>query len=640
MNPLEMQTVLLGMTATNLIGLWICWRLWRQTRGRFAGTFYWVAGYACQAGAIALVLGRAGFSDWVFRLLPNTLILGGLLLGVLGLERFTGVKGRSLGKTFLLLVLIGVHLYFTYVLPSLRWRNVNLSLGVVLFSFQGAGLVFNRIPRDRRRSMTGVGVVFGLLALIGFFRLVFELTLPTHGEDPSLTASYTPWFLFSFQWLLVLLAYHLTLMVNQGLLQDLQRQEEKFRKAFASSPYAVMLTRLSDGQILEVNQGFVRLSGYQPEEALGRTTLDLGLWDREEDRALLIEPLTAGKTVEGLELRFRDRFGRLLIGKVWAQPLRIGEGDFLLASIEDITEQKAAEAALKESEERYRLVVQNANEAIVVAQGGKIVFHNPKALELTGYSSEELSSKNFSEFIHPEDRALVLERYEKRLRVKEAPATYPFRIVDKEGRIRWTEIHSAGIEWAGKPATLNLLTDITERRQLEERLQEISLKDELTGLYNRRGFFTLAEQQFKVEARRKRPMLLFFADLDGMKWINDHLGHQEGDRALQDAARILSRTFRNADILGRMGGDEFVVLVLDAAEVEPEALVRRLEDRIEAFNQKGATPYRLSLSIGWIAYDPERPLSLDQLLAEADQKMYQEKRKKSCQAGGESGQPG
>lgn len=330
----------------------------------------------------------------------------------------------------------------------------------------------------------------------------------------------------------------------------------------------------------------------------------------------------------GKEFVFRVKSGEKLIGLVTAEALKINDEPHILSSVQDITARKKAEEALKDSEERYRKVVENASEAILVAQEGRIRFHNRKTNELIGFSDEELESKAFTDFIHPEDREKVFQRYQARLKGEEVPSVYPFRVIDKSGRVRWVEINAVLISWEGKPATLNILNDISERKIMEERLEQLTVQDELTGLYNRRGFLALAEQQMKIEERRGQKLVLYFADLDRMKWINDTLGHQEGDRALQDLSRILKDTFRDADVIGRMGGDEFAVLALDMDQLDPRILMNRLADNLLAFHQREERPFHLSLSVGFAEYDPTHPVSLDQLLAEADRRMYEEKRKK------------
>jgi two-component system cell cycle response regulator len=171
----------------------------------------------------------------------------------------------------------------------------------------------------------------------------------------------------------------------------------------------------------------------------------------------------------------------------------------------------------------------------------------------------------------------------------------------------------------------------TARAALEQQarvLQEASVTDELTGLLNRRGFMLIAEQLVKVAARNGQNLLLFFADLNGMKAINDTLGHLVGDRALVDTAAILRRVFRTSDVIARLGGDEFVVLAVDAVvTTSGPTLAERLVGAIDKYNGS-PSPFRLSLSVGTSVFDPTKPSSLAKLLSDADARMYEEKQKR------------
>ena len=161
--------------------------------------------------------------------------------------------------------------------------------------------------------------------------------------------------------------------------------------------------------------------------------------------------------------------------------------------------------------------------------------------------------------------------------------------------------------------------------KLEEELFSLSITDPLTGLHNRRGFLFLAEQQLKLAERNKSGMVLFFADLDGLKWINDTLGHEEGDKVLIEAATVLKETFRASDIIARLGGDEYAVLTADITEENSEAFTARLQSLIDAQNKQENRRYRLSISVGCSYYDPENPCSLDELMTSADKLMYLQK---------------
>ncbi|HEX8950008.1 MAG TPA: diguanylate cyclase [Dissulfurispiraceae bacterium] len=164
-----------------------------------------------------------------------------------------------------------------------------------------------------------------------------------------------------------------------------------------------------------------------------------------------------------------------------------------------------------------------------------------------------------------------------------------------------------------------------ERQRMKRELQALSLTDELTGIYNRRGFLTLADQQLKTAGRMKVGLLLLFIDMDDMKWINDTFGHHEGDRALSDATRVLRDTFRESDIISRMGGDEFAVIAMEDSVESGEVILSRLQKNIDAFNARKTRPYELSLSIGLARYRPEEPCGIDALLERADKKMYEQK---------------
>jgi diguanylate cyclase (GGDEF)-like protein len=161
----------------------------------------------------------------------------------------------------------------------------------------------------------------------------------------------------------------------------------------------------------------------------------------------------------------------------------------------------------------------------------------------------------------------------------------------------------------------------------EEELLALSLLDELTGLYNRRRFLVLTEQYLKQSARTKKKLLLLFIDMDNLKWINDHHGHNEGDQALKDFANILKKTFRESDIVARIGGDEFVVL-LESKDENGEIVLTRLDENIKHYNAKKSRHYDLSISVGTTQFDPEHPISIDELLSKADAMMYAQKRRK------------
>ena len=171
--------------------------------------------------------------------------------------------------------------------------------------------------------------------------------------------------------------------------------------------------------------------------------------------------------------------------------------------------------------------------------------------------------------------------------------------------------------------------DITERKNYEAQLHHMSITDELTGLFNRRGFMALADQQLKNSTRNKDQLFLLYADFDNMKWINDNLGHQVGDNALVETSVILKNTFRQADLIGRVGGDEFIVMISNPAGKNDETtVIKRLVQKLEKANSLKNRDYKIQLSMGTVKCKQKKVHSIEELMVQADQQMYECKNEK------------
>ncbi len=180
-----------------------------------------------------------------------------------------------------------------------------------------------------------------------------------------------------------------------------------------------------------------------------------------------------------------------------------------------------------------------------------------------------------------------------------------------------------------KDADRRLGQALQEVQKKNEELESLSLTDHLTGLNNRRGFFTLGQQQIKIAKRLNKDTILLYIDVDALKKFNDTLGHQAGDRLLQALAGILRETLRESDVIARIGGDEFAVLAMRSQRGSERALVRRLSERIRAHNHGRPKRLRWSASMGVVRHDPKEIASLEEFLDRADFLMYQQKRAKA-----------
>ncbi len=313
------------------------------------------------------------------------------------------------------------------------------------------------------------------------------------------------------------------------------------------------------------------------------------------------------------------------------------DSSLLVRSIRYAIERKKVDDQLKRTEERFRLLIENAVDLIAILDiDGTITFVSPSHKRLLGYDDKELLGRKAFEFIHPEDLPTVVEIFSKGIQHigdenydLDMSYSAEFRFRHKYGY--WVTLESFGKLYppnSGETGIIVNSRDVTERKKMEESLRNLSVTDDLTNLYNRRGFMSFAEHHIKTADRKKQRMMLILIDLDDLKKINDAFGHKEGDMALIDTADVINSTFRKSDLIARVSGDEFVVLTSDTKQNAIEAIRMRLLKNIEAHNSKQKRLYKLSLSFGIAVYEPENPSSIDRLIIEADELMYMDKHKK------------
>ncbi|MCC6319164.1 MAG: GGDEF domain-containing protein [Gemmatimonadaceae bacterium] len=304
----------------------------------------------------------------------------------------------------------------------------------------------------------------------------------------------------------------------------------------------------------------------------------------------------------------------------------------------ELSSHRAAEDALVQSEAQFRAATDGSLDAFYVlralhdARGEVLDFEfvdvNRRAETLLGKRRDEVVGQRLCELI-PSNRVNgFLDKY--------VSVMTHGTVLEEEFEVTTPDVRAAWIHHQVVPLRDGVAItsrDVTDRKQQEEALRALSLIDELTGLYNRRGFLTLAQQQLKLARRGHRELLLLFVDMDDFKEINDTFGHAEGDEALRRTASILRKTFRDSDIIARLGGDEFVVLAADIVHGTEDVIVQRLRSELRERNDRDGFPYRLSFSVGLASFDPARPPSIEDLLSTADAMLYEQKKHKGLPAG-------
>ena len=376
-----------------------------------------------------------------------------------------------------------------------------------------------------------------------------------------------------------------------------------------------------------------KILGYRADEILGKYFYDLfHPEDREELKRVALEAFGTKQPFREFLNRNVHKSGRTVWLSTSGIPLLDDSGNLLgYRGVDaDITEMIITAESLRESEELFRSVAQSALDAIIVTDdNGNIRLWNHAAENLFGYSNDETLGKQLTMIIPERFRtahAKGMQKYVSSGKTKVMGRHYEIMVCNKEGREFPAEISVSSWTNKGNIFFTGIVRDITVRKQLEEKMHALCNTDELTGLLNRRGFLTLAQKHIEIARRNKRNFSLLYLDLNDMKKINDAFGHRAGDQALIDIADILRKTFRASDIIARIGGDEFTVLIAETRFTAIENIIdQHIQENLRLHNEHAEEGCTLSVSMGMVHYDSEQPCTLEELLARADELMYEHK---------------
>lgn len=261
---------------------------------------------------------------------------------------------------------------------------------------------------------------------------------------------------------------------------------------------------------------------------------------------------------------------------------------------------------------------------------GVFIYANQGLSDLLGYSGPEaLVGRSMFDFIEDEYVDAIRKYHRPGILEISGQIGVEVKLLRSDGLSVWAEVRpTIKIPKTCPRGSFGVVRDITEYKRLEERLQNLAITDDLTGLYNRRGFKLMAEQELKHALRLNAETILLSIDVDNFKNINDTFGHDEGDKVLKLVASTLTLSFRSTDIISRWGGDEFVVLALDAPSGYVPLLSDRFQQNLSRDSLKSLLPYPLSVTIGMETTEILGDVSLNRLIMGADQNMYRQKKLK------------
>ena len=402
--------------------------------------------------------------------------------------------------------------------------------------------------------------------------------------------------------------------------EELLESEKRFRAIFESASDGILIVDAETKKIYLGNRMICKMLGCSEGEITNLTVMDI---HPEEDLPYVLtqfEKLAREEIPLAENIPVKRKDGRVFYVDISTFWLTLADKTYMTGIFRDITERKTTEEVLRESEERYRTIFEDSRDAIyITTRDGIFVDVNQSTLNLFGYTREEIIGMNALQiYVNSDDRSTFQQEIEQMGSVRD----YGVQFSKKDGTKMdclltstiWRSLDGNILGYQG------IIRDITERKKAENKLKYLSLHDSLTGLYNRAYF---EEEMRRLESRRFSPVGLLTCDIDGLKLINDALGHDKGDNLLLATANVLRESFREGDMVARVGGDEFAVLLPNSDRDALERATQRIRHAVTKYN-KNISEFPLSISIGSaIAIDAFK--NMGDLFKEADNNMYREK---------------
>lgn len=337
---LDIKTLLLMNLITSIAALITMSSLWKQHHKRYKGLSLWLLNVILQAISIVLFVLRGIIPDFFSIPLANLALQVAAWLILVGLERFFGIIGKHRYNLALLIIFALSFTYWSIVEPDLHIRNLLVPSCMAIITGQISYLTLIKLKRPSDSGTRLIGYIMLLYTLINCARFLSHLVRPTANNDFYKTTAMMDIFgLIAYLSLSIFLVFSLLMIINQRLLKDVRAQEEKFVKAFHSSPYAIIISRLDDGKIFEVNEGFERIAGYTRDEVLNKTANQLQLWGNDTTKQQLLTTLAEKGVVRNMEGVFRTKDNSLLICVLSAELLQIAGEACVISCVANVTEQ-------------------------------------------------------------------------------------------------------------------------------------------------------------------------------------------------------------------------------------------------------------------------------------------------------------
>lgn len=604
-------------------------------KSKNTGFVWWIAGISCVVIHFLLLFLKNYFDLGLISLsLENiTLVTSMFFLNHGILIHFHGYKKTS--HTFIIFSVYIISTILGYIFGNSAIPNAISSFSIALYSLASTFIILRGNNGTNRLIKLFTSATFFANALFFIVHGVIWLLSP-NPELISLPATFQLLSAFLLFINSTIWTFAFIFLINHKVMKETIISKEKYTLMFETIPDAALITRLSDGLFTEVNQGFSLLSGFAPADIEGKTTQDINIWFNPIDRSRFMVILSETGSIENMEFQFRKKNGRPLMGLLSARLIDIDGVPHALSVVRDITNRKKMEEKLRENEQKYRFLTENSGDVIWhINKSYRIDYISPADERIRGYKREEVIGTQIWSIFKPEGIQLVRKKVEHHREKEEIGNNMMISRFEIEQHCKddswiWTEIVAAPHydNYGNLIGYHGISRDITERKQLLDQLYQQATIDELTQAPNRRHFMNLAEIELRRAKRYHHPLSLVSIDFDDLKGINDTYGHPAGDRALSVFTKIVNQIIREVDVLGRVGGDEFLLLLPETTAEDTVLVIDRIKNVLASSPiYYGDKSFTISVSAG-VSTIQDWSDSLDDLYNRADEALYGAKDKK------------
>ncbi|WP_320130230.1 sensor domain-containing diguanylate cyclase [uncultured Sphaerochaeta sp.] len=596
--------------------------LWKENHTRFPELILIAGASILQVIGLFLLLLRNQIPNFFSIVLANTLILTGIAMLYRGLGKFTKQKTSLPFIGLTLLVYSIIHTWLTFVHPSLPLRNINTSLFIIILTTKTAWLMIFKVGKKMRSITLVPGVIIFFHSFLSLLNIFVNIQQP---ETNNLFAldSYNTFIFLLYMAIYISITFSLVLMINNMTTRELIQSEQKFSIAFKTSPCALSLSALEDGNLLDFNDAFITLSGFTRDELLKNSSLALKIWFSEAERTGVVTRTMKGLPVFNQEIKFRHKTGTILTCLFSTELLNLSMGPCLLSSTIDISDRISIDNKLRANRAFLSELIEHSGNLVSVKdKEGRYELVNNIWEKVTGFQRSEVLGKTDLELFPGSPGKQFRENDLLAIHAKQSMKVEEHFFNGKTTHYFLSHKFPMHDEFGQISQICTMTTDITELKLAEGKIEHLANYDFLTNLATRRlAMENLKKASEQAKANNCKGALLYL-DLDGFKKINDSFGHNTGDLALVEVAGRLKACVTENDTVARIGGDEFMIILARVNSHQSLlSLTRSILDTIHDPLYLEGNICQISTSIG-IALFPNENQDFEELVKKTDQAMY------------------